>query len=50
MLETILVVATALSLVLHLPWVQAKIKASKTKADDFLVDGVDAVKDSLKKN
>lgn len=50
MLETILVVATALSLILHLPWVMAKIKASQNKVDDLLVEGVDKVKDALEEN
>lgn len=46
-METILVILTALSLLLHLPAVQRFIAKTKTKADDLLVVGVDKAKDAL---
>jgi hypothetical protein len=44
---TLLAVLTALSLLLHIPAVADRIKASKTKADDMLLEGVDMAKDAL---
>jgi hypothetical protein len=49
MLEIVLAFLVAVSLLLHHPKVKAKILASKTKADDLLLKGVDTVKDLLKK-
>jgi len=49
MLETVLIVLTALSLLLHIPAIYNRIRASKTKVDDYVVDTVDAAKNVLQK-
>lgn len=44
------IVLSALSSILHLPSVQKRIAASKTKADDIAVRVIDEVKDQVTGN
>ncbi len=49
MLVYVVAALAVVSLVLHLPWIQDKIRKSPNKVDDFFLDNVDQAKTALEK-